>query len=219
MLDLKVEKFVTTRSGLIIQGLLWLVFWLGPAFSLYKADPRWAHNFAVPIIFLTVGLAANSRKISCELIGLVASFMTIPIFLAYISGITGTYVALMLLLLNIILYLVERKRVNELLNPKPRLKAWLKIHQVNLAYIGLAHMPLVFFFVRWIDPNPFLAYLPSEHETSTSSFNLMLLVLALLGIMERYVQKIGRLRVSVIGFIWAMLMIVIPLVSIVALKQ
>lgn len=210
---------MTTRSGLLIQGVLWLVFWLGPAFHLFEADSRWAHNFALALVFITVGSASNFQKISCELVAVIASFLTIPTFLGYISGINATYIAASLLILNLLLYLAERRRKVELLNPAPRLRAWLKIHQLNLAYLGLAHMPLIFFIVRWYNPSAFYAYLPLEHEISTSSFNLMLLPLTIFGMMERYVRKIGKLQVSLIGFTWSMLMIVVPLISITFLGQ
>jgi hypothetical protein len=75
-------------------------------------------------------------------------------------------------------------------------------------------MSLIFFLVRWFNPGPFTVYLPVEHEPSTSIFNLMLLVLAPIALMERYVRQIGRFKVSRIGFTWALLMIVLPLLSI-----
>jgi hypothetical protein len=210
---------MTTKSGLLIQGALWLFFWLGPAFHLFEADSRWAHNFALALVFITVGSASNFQKISCELVAVITSFLTIPTFLGYISGISATYIAASLLILNLLLYLAERGRKVELVNPAPRLRAWLKIHQLTFAYLGLAHMPLIFFLMRWYNPSVFYTYLPLEHEISTSSFNLMLLPLTVFGIMERYVRKIGKLQVSLIGFTWSMLMIVVPLISIVFLGQ
>src|SRR5512136_949408 len=116
---------MTTRSGLLIQGILWLLFWLGPAFHLFEADSRWAHNFALALVFITVGSASNFQKISCELVAVIASFLTIPTFLGYISGTNATYIATVLLALNLLLYLAERGRKTELVNPAPRLRAWL----------------------------------------------------------------------------------------------
>ena len=194
-------------------------FWLGPAFHLFEADSRWAHNFALSLVFITVGSASNFQKISCELVAVIASFLTIPTFLGYISGISATYIAATLLILNFLLYLAERQRKIELVNPAPRLRAWLKIHQLTFAYLGLAHMPLIFFIVRWSTPSVYYSYLPLEHEISTSTFNLMLLVLTVFGIMERYVRKIGNLQVSLVGFAWSILMIIVPLISIGLLGQ
>ncbi len=219
MKNFKTNRFLTIRMGILIQGILWLIFWIAPAFHLFVEDNRWAHNFALPLVFITVGSASNFKKISCELTATIASFLTIPVFLGYISGINSTYVAAALLILNLLLYLIERGRKVELLVPAPRLRAWLKIHLLTFAYLGLAHMPLIFFLVRWNNSSAFSTYLPVEHEISTSSFNLMLLPLTVLGIMERYVRKVGKLQVSLIGFTWSMVMIFVPLISIFLLGQ
>jgi len=214
----KLDEFMTTGYGILIQGIAWLVFWvISPAFKLYEADPRWAHNFAMAIVFITVGLTYRFRKLSCQLVAVFASFLTIPTFLAFWSGIEATSMAGTLLIITIILYLIERRRNIELLNPRPRLKAWLRIHFLNFAYIGLAHMPLIFFLVRWYNPQPFLMYLPVESriaDLSTAVFNLMFLLLTPLAAMERYVKKVGRLDVSKLGFFWAMLMMAMPLIII-----
>jgi hypothetical protein len=212
----KVDRVMTAGYGILIQGAMWLIFWtLGPAFHLYEADPRWAHNFAIAIVFITVGLASvHFHKVSCQLVAVFASFLTIPTFLAFWSGIEATFVAGSLLMVTIALYLMERRRDVELLNPRPHLRAWLKIHSMNFAYLGLAHMPLIFFLIRWFNPQPFSNYLPVENriaDLSTASFDLMLFALIPLAAMERYVKKIGRLDVPKLGFIWVMLMIIMPL--------
>lgn len=219
ILNIKPNKLMTTRSGLLILGVLWLFFWIGPAFHLFEVDSRWAHNFTLPLVFITVGAASHFKKISCELIAVISSFLTIPTFLGYISGINATYIAAVLLTLTFLFYLAERRRKNELINPVPRLRAWLKIHQLTFAYLGLAHMPLIFFLIRWNNPLAFDTYLPLEQEISTSLFNIMLLPLIVFGIMERYVRTIGKLQTSFIGFIWSLLMVVVPLISIAFLGQ
>jgi len=200
--------------GILLQGVLWLIFWLGPAFPFFRSDPRWGHNFVLPIIFINVGLASYSRSISCQLVAVLASFLTVSIELAFMPWFTAATVAIVLLVITVTLHWMERARQTELISPRPRLKAWLKIHLLSFAYIGLAHMPLVFFLVRWFNPAPFTAYLPVEHEPSTSIFNLMLLVMTPLALMERYVKQIGGLKVSRIGFAWTLLMIALPLLSI-----
>jgi uncharacterized iron-regulated membrane protein len=149
----------------------------------------------------------------------IASFLTIPTFLGYISGMSATCIAVVLLTGTFLLYLVERRTKTELINPAPRLRAWLKIHQLTFAYLGLAHMPLIFFLIRWTHPSAFYTYLPLEHEISTSLFNIMLLPLTVFGIMERYVKTIGKLQTAFIGFSWSLLMVVVPLISIVFLGQ
>ena len=210
-------KVFTTGSGLLIQGLLWIMFWVGPAFPLYEADPRWGHNFALPILFVLVGLAYHFRKLSCDLVAVVASFLTVPTELALWYWREAAYVAAFLLIIMIILFLFEKRSKVELLNPTPRMKAWLKIHLLNLAILGLAHMPLLFFLVRWFYPTPFMNYLPVENgyrDLSTIVFNAMLFVLVPIAVMERYVKRIYGIETSRLAFLWTVLMIAAPIVVI-----
>jgi hypothetical protein len=211
---LNLDKLMTSGNGILMLGILWLIFWLGPAFFLFQEDSRWGHNFAIPILFIIVGLAYNINKISCQLTAVVASYLTIPILLAFWRWDTGTYVAIVFLVIFLIFYLTERNRKPELINPNQRLKAWLKIHAMTFAYIGLVHMPLIFFFVRWYNPDPFLDYLPIEHHASTTMFNIMLFILTLFAITERFVKRIGNMLVSKMGFTWAVLMVIIPIIII-----
>jgi hypothetical protein len=193
------------------------MFWVGPAFSLYEADPRWGHNFALPILFVLVGLAYYFRKLSCDLVAVVASFLTVPTELAFWYWREAAYVAAFLLVIMIILFLFEKRSKVELINPKPRMKAWLKIHLLNLAILGLAHMPLLFFLVRWFYPTPFMIYLPVENgyrDLSTIVFNAMLFVLVPIAVMQRYVKRIYGIDTSRLAFLWTVLMIAAPLVVI-----
>jgi len=48
---------------------------------------------------------------------------------------------------------------------------------------------------------------------------LLALILVILAIIERFVKKIGSFQVAKAGFIWAMLMIIIPISSIMILGQ
>jgi len=210
----ELSKYMNSGNGILMLGILWLIFWLLPAFFLFEEDPRWGHNFAIPIIFIIVGLAYNINKISCQLIAVIASYITIPTFLGFWAWDTATIVASFLTIGLILLYIIERNRKTELVNPNQRLKAWLKIHSMTFAYIGLVHMPLIFFFVRWFNPDPFLHYLPIEHHVSTSIFNALLFVLTIFAIMERNIKKIGRLNIPKVGFIWSILMVIIPIIAI-----
>jgi hypothetical protein len=110
--------------------------------------------------------------------------------------------------------MIERHRKSELIRPNKRLRAWLKMHLMSFAYFGLVHMTFIFFLVRWNNPEPFLDYLPIEHHVSTSVFNAMLLVLVAFAIIERFVKKVGRFPIPKAGFIWSILMIIIPILSI-----
>jgi hypothetical protein len=214
-----VERLMSAGSSMGILGIAWLLFWLGPAFQLFEADPRWAHNFAFALIFIIVGLASYKRTLSCGSIAVVASFLIVPTELAFWSGGTATVAAASLLALMLLVCAVERQKGRELLEPGPRLNAWLHIHLLNFAYLGIAHMPLIFFLVRWLSGDPYLEYLPIEHEPSTSIFNAMLFILVIIAIAERYVKNIGRLTLSKAGVAWAVLMLVLPLVSIAILGE
>lgn len=185
---------------------------------LYEADIRWGHNFVMPILFITVGIAYYSKCLVCQFFAVISSFLTVPLFLAMWWYTDVIYIAVALLAILIILYLLERTGKFKILQPNPRLKAWEKIHFLNFAYIGLAHMPLIFFLLRWGLPEP-SPYLPVEHEMSTSIFNLMLLVLVPLAAMERYINKIGNFNVSKIVFAWTLLMLIFPMISIILLGE
>lgn len=206
--------YLTAGTGILFLGIAWLIFWLGPAFHLYQADPRWAHNFAFAVMFITVGIAAVRPSIASGLIAVIASFATIPTELAYWSGMTATMIELVLLALVIIIVVVESRLDTKILTFSPRTGAWLNIHLLVFAYLGLAHMPFVFFVNRWSSPLPYMQYLPIEHEYSTTIFNAMLLVLVILAIAGKYTKTIGNFDVRKAGFYWALLMLLVPLVSI-----
>lgn len=210
----KIDKWLTSGTGIFILGILWLLFWIGPAFFLFEEDSRWGHNYAIPILFIIVGLAYNINKISCQLIAVFASYLTIPILLGFWQWDFGTIVAIVFLFIFLILLFAERFSKSELINPNRRLKAWLKIHAMTFAYIGLVHMSFIFFFVRWYNYEAFLDYLPMEHHYSTTIFNAMLFVLTVFAIMERFVKKIGSVSIPKAGFVWSILMIIIPLIAI-----
>ena len=214
ILELDMNKLMTSGTGIFMIGAAWLIFWLGPAFFLFEKDPRWGHNFAIPIVFMTVGLAYHFRTIACDTVAVFSVFIvTIPTLLALWSWETALILAILFFGVVILIYLVERK-AGEIINPGPRLKIWLKIHLLNFSYIGLLHMPLIFFISRWSNPDPFSTYLPAEHDIPTAVFNAMLFVLIPLAVMERYVQMLGGYAVSKIGFVWSILMIMIPLLVI-----
>lgn len=218
-IKLEMEKLMTAGNGILILGLAWLLFWLGPAFFLFKEDPRWGHNFALPITFIMVGLAAHTRIISCQLSAVIGAFFIVPTLLAFWPWDIATIIAGVFLSIFLILYAIEKGRETELINTNPRLKAWLKIHLLTFAYIGLAHMTLIFYLVRWSNPQAFTDFLPAEHEVSTSIFNVMLLILIPVAILERFVKNVGSFQVPKIGFIWAMFMIIIPILSISIIGQ
>jgi hypothetical protein len=208
------DKVMTAGNGLLILGVAWLLFWLGPAFFLFREDPRWGHNFAIPLTFITAGLASNTRIISCQMVAVTSAFFIVPTLLAFWSWAVAAMISGGLLVIFLILYFIENRRETELVVPNTRLRTWLKIHLLTFAYLGLAHMSLIFYLVRWTNPDAFTQFLPPEHEISTSVFNAMLIPLVILAILERFVKKIGIFQVAKAGFIWVVLMMVIPLISI-----
>ena len=210
---------MTAGNGILILGIAWLLFWLGPAFFLFQEDSRWGHNFAIPITFITVGLASNTRIISCQFVAVISAFFIVPTLLGYWSWVVATMISGGLLGIFLILYFIEIRRETELIIPNSRLRTWLKIHLMTFAYLGLAHMSLIFYLVRWTNPDAFAQFLPLEHEISTSVFNAMLIPLVILAILERFVKKIGIFQVAKAGFIWGVLMMIIPLISINLLGQ
>jgi hypothetical protein len=205
---------MTSGNGILLLGVLWLIFWIGPAYFEFEEDSRWGHNYALPILFIMVGLAYNINRISCQLVATIASYLTIPILLAFWDWSLSTIIALLFLAVFLVFYMIERHRKSELIRPNKRLRAWLKMHLMSFAYFGLVHMTFIFFLVRWNNPEPFLDYLPIEHHVSTSVFNAMLLVLVAFAIIERFVKKVGRFPIPKAGFIWSILMIIIPILSI-----
>lgn len=207
------DNMFTTHTGILILGLLWLAFWLGPAYSTFLADSRWGHNFALPLTFITVGMTYYFRMISCQLVAVIAAFLMIPGQLAFWPWYIASLIAASLLVTVLILYGIEKGRETELLQPNQRLRSWLKLHLMSFAYLGLAHIPLTFFLVRWPNFESFEDYLPTEQILSIAVFNAMLLILVLLAIMERFVQKVWKFEVAKLGFLWSVLMIIIPLLT------
>jgi len=112
--------WMTTGTGIFFLGVAWLLFWLGPAFNLYEADSRWAHNFAFAIILIMVGIAYYRPSVSTWIISMIASFITIPTELAYWSGMTATVIELALLGLLLIVVGGEWRLKRPLITPDPK---------------------------------------------------------------------------------------------------
>jgi hypothetical protein len=209
------NKLLTSGNGFLILGVLWLIFWVGPAFELFEGDSRWGHNYAIPILFILVGLAYNVNKISCQLTAAIGSYLTIPTLMDIWPWDLATAVACVFLGIFLILWVIEKNRKTELINPNKRLKAWLKMHTMTFAYLGLVHMTLIFFFIRWNNTLAFGEYLPDERgDLDTIMFNVMLVFLTVFAIMERFVKKVGTFSVPKAGFIWSILMIIVPILII-----
>lgn len=83
LMKFDINKILNSGNGIFLLGLLWLIFWIGPALFLFQEDPRWGHNFAIPILFIIVGLAYNINKNSIQITAAIASYITIPTFLGF----------------------------------------------------------------------------------------------------------------------------------------
>jgi len=205
---------MTTGTGIFLLGLAWMGFWLGPALPLYQADPRWAHNFAFALIFVTVGIAYLRPSVLTGTGAVIASFITIPTELAFWSGMTATVIETVLLVLVAGCAAAEWWKKGPLVVPGSRAGFWLNLHLPVFSALGIVHMPFIFFMIRWVNGVPYLQYLPIEHEYSTTIFNAMLLVLMGIAIAGQYTKNIGEFSVPRAGFFWSMLMLLVPLVSI-----
>lgn len=207
-------RWMTSGTGILLLGLAWLGFWIGPALHLYQADPRWAHNFAFALIFVIVGIGFLRPSVLTGLGAVVASFTIIPAELAFWSGTLTTVIAVAILILVAIVAAIEWWKKGPLIVPGTRAAFWVRVHLPVLSALGLAHMSFIFFLVRWMNATPFLQYLPVEHDYSTTIFNAMLLVLVIIAIAEQYVKNVGRFSIPRAGFIWSLLMLLLPLASI-----
>lgn len=208
------RRWMTTGTGIFLLGVAWMGFWLGPALPLYQADPRWAHNFAFALIFVTVGIAYLRPSVLTGTGAVIASFITIPTELAFWSGMTATVIEAVLLVLVVGAAVAEWWKKGPLVVPGPRAGLWVRIHLPVFSAIGIAHMPFIFFMSRWVNGIPYLQYLPIEHEYSTTIFNAMLLVLVIIAIAGQYAKNVGRFSIPRAGFIWSVLMLLVPLASI-----
>ncbi len=207
----ELDKIMTVGTGFFLIGAIWLIFWFGPAFFLFEKDQRWGINFVIPIVFMTVGLAYNSRALTCQLAAVFASLIvTIPTLLSLWSWKISLLAANSFFTIVCLLYFADRT-IGEVFHPNQKLKAWLNIHLLIFSYIALLHIPLIFFISKWSNPDLFSNILPDKDYMPIIIFNAMLFVLIPLAMMERYVKKFAGIDLSKAGFVWSVLMILIPL--------
>ena len=220
----RVRASTDIGTGMILTGIFWLYFWGFQWLFFYLADPRWAHNFAFPLILITIGVAYKGGKMSTDLLATISSFMIIPTETGLISGIQSTYIALVLLAIMLLLLLAERGRRQEILFPQHRWRRWFKKHLLILSYLFLMHMSFIFFFVRMFLGDVMQANLPPEPpwepmHWSTSSYNLLVIPFGLIGMAERFRGTLRRrIRASNIGY-WLSLAIIIIGIIIVSITS
>ena len=212
-------RWMTTGTGIFLLGLAWLIFWLGPAFHLYDADPRWAHNFAFALIFIIVGFASFRPSVATGVISLFASFITIPAELAYWSGTVATLMEVVLL--GAIILVVTAEWKTDAATRRCRPEGGILAEDPppgTIVYRHRSHAPHIFHGTM-DQRTPYLTHLPVEHEYSTTIFNAMVLILMMFAIAGHYGTEIRGFSLQRAGFYWAVLMLIIPLASIGILGQ
>jgi hypothetical protein len=114
--------------------------------------------------------------------------------------------AAVLVVLIIVDMIVERGRKDDLLQPSNRrLTFWLKRHLLRFAFFMLAHLALIYYFVR----------LPSgtyEDELVTQVYDAMLFVFMILAMLEGSVKQLWGIPPQWLSFFWGMLTTIVALI-------
>ncbi|MHA2208900.1 MAG: hypothetical protein ACXABV_06995, partial [Candidatus Thorarchaeota archaeon] len=137
--------------GLLLMGILYLVFWLSPlTYESFTTDPRWSHNWVYSLIIITIGASFYQKTIVSRFIAMVQG-MLMPITASGAFNTTlMTLVALLILSIWIIVFLIERRRNAPLLGERvsQRTQNWIIMHSLIVCWLLMAHMGLVFFIGR-----------------------------------------------------------------------
>jgi bacterioferritin len=209
----KIKRATNIGTGLILTGLFWLYFWVFPWFQSFVQDPRWAHNFAYPLILIIIGIAYYGRKLSTDLVAVVSAFMIIPTESGVLSGLQSTYAVIALLIILLILLAMERGREQELMFFQHRWRRWFKKHFLIFAFLFMMHMAFIYWFSRAFFGEPVPANLPNESalnpaDWATATYNILVLPLGLIGMAEKFR---GTLRRTVtrtkLGYWWSLVII------------
>ncbi len=211
----RIRDSLDIGTGLIMTGLFWLYLWLFPHFPAYLSDPRWAHNFAFPLILLTIGVAYKEKKLSTDLVAALSAFMVIPTESGVLSGVHSTIIVSVLLVIILLLIAVERGRKRELLFFQHRWRRWLKKHLLTFSYLFLMHMAFIYWFTRVLFGEPAEVNLPSEMpwdpvHWGTAAYNILVIPFGLIGMAERFRGTLRR-RISALklGYWWSLLIIIV----------
>jgi bacterioferritin len=206
---------INIGTGLILTGLFWLYFWVFQWFEAFVEDPRWAHNFAYPLILITVGIAYHGKKLSTDLVALVSAFMIIPTESGVLSGLQSTYTVIVLLIILLLFLIAERSRKQELMFFQHRWRRWFKKHFLTFAFLFLMHMAFIYWFTRAFFGEPMPANLPNESpfnpaDWGTAAYNVLVLPLGLIGMAERFRGTLRRTVTSTkLGYWWSLMIIVV----------
>ena len=203
-----VDRTLNVGTTLVLMGAMWLYLWAFPWRAAYFGDPRWGHNYAESLAFLTVGLAYFNGRLVSDGLALLSALMVVPVALELWPVPVTAIVAAVLCLLVILDMIVERGRKDDLLQPSNRrLAFWLKRHLMRFSFFMLAHMALIYFFVR-------LPYGTYEDELVTKVYDGMVIVLMVLAMMEGAVKKLWGMPTQYISFFYGMLTTLVALLLI-----
>ena len=201
-----VAKYVNVGTPLVLMGALWLYLWVFPWYEAYVYDPHWGHNYAEALAFLAVGLAYFNRRLTSDVLALLAATLIIPASLELLSHPVTAIAGGVLVALIILDMIVERGRKEDLGQPSnQRLNFWLKGHLLRFAHTMLGHLALIYFLVR----------LPGgTYETGlvTKVYDGMLIPFILLALLEGSVRALGGIPIARLGFFWGMLTMLVSLI-------
>ena len=204
-----VDTYLNAAGALVLMGATWLYLWAGPWRAAYLSDPRWGHNYAEALAFLTVGLALLNGRLISDWLALLSSLLIVPVSLELWPVPVTAILAGVLAIGVIVDMIVERGREKDLgQSDNRRLTFWLKRHLLRFALFMLGHMALIYFFVRI----PFGTY---EDELVTKVYDGMLLVFIVLAMMEGAVKKLWGVATPLLGFFWGMAMMLVALILLV----
>jgi len=201
-----VDKYLNVGTALVLMGVMWLYLWALPWRAAYFGDPRWGHNYAESMAFLAVGLAALNRRLVSDWVSLLSALLVVPVSLELWPAPVMAIFAAVLVVIIVADMIVERGRADDLLRPSNRrLNFWLKRHLLRFAFFMLAHLALIYYFVR----------LPSgtyEDELVTKVYDAMLIVFMILAMLKGAIKQLWSIPTQYLGFFWGMLMMFVSLV-------
>lgn len=204
--ELIAEKAINVGTPLVLMGALWTYLWVFQWYEAYLYDNRWGHNYAEALAFLAVGLAYFNRRFISEVLALLASTLIIPAALELLPHPVTAIAGGVLVALIIVDMIVERKREEDLAQPGGRrLQFWLKNHLLRFAYIFLAHLPFIYFFVRL----PGGTY---ETDLVTKVYDVLIVPFLLIALLEGPVKTLGKVKIGLVGFLWGMATIIVSLI-------
>jgi hypothetical protein len=200
------KEYVNIGTALVLIGALWLYLWVFQWYDAYLYDPRWGHNYLEAAAFLIAGLAYFNQRLISHLLALIAAAMIVPVSLELLPHSTTAIVGAALIVLTIVDMLIERGRETDLAQPSNRrLSFFLQKHIPRFTYIMLAHLALIYFFVRL----PAGTY---ETDLVTKVYDAALIPLATLALLDGVVKTLGAIPVPQLSFFWGMGTIIVSLI-------